>query len=110
MELGLSQRKCAIRLGIALSSLSNWERSAYPPDPKRLPAVYDFLGYSLVGDQRPLRERLRAWRVARGLTQRQVARRLGVATRTVRRLEGTNTRPSVELRSAVQRVLSIVAT
>jgi len=99
-----------MRLGIALSSISNWERNTYPPDPKRLPAIYDFLSYSLVGDLRPLRERLRAWRIAHGLTQRQVAQRLGVATKTVRRLEGTNTRPSVALRRTLQRVLSIVAT
>jgi transcriptional regulator with XRE-family HTH domain len=106
MELGLSQPECARRLRVALSSISNWERDSYPPDPKNLPALHDFLGCCLVGDARPLRDRLREWRLARGLSQRQVARRFDVTTKTVRRLEGTNTRPTAELREAVERLLT----
>ena len=51
MELGLSQPECARRLGVGLSSISNWERDAYPPDPKRLgtgqPAYFG-AGHSVV--------------------------------------------------------------
>ena len=94
MDLGLRQWDVAKRIGVDTSTVTNWELGRTEPEGQSIPGILDFLGT----DPRPLGEgfpeRLRRAREALGLTQRQLATRLGVDPSTVWSWErGRSARP-----------------
>jgi transcriptional regulator with XRE-family HTH domain len=70
-------------IGCHLSSLLNWEKGRAVPELRFLPAILRFLGY----DPRPAADtfggRIRAAREGAGLSERELARRLGLDPGTV---------------------------
>jgi transcriptional regulator with XRE-family HTH domain len=79
LDLGLLQRDVALRLGVSKSAGENWERGRTEPELRFLPAIIGFLGY----DPRPVPEtvgaRVRHEREGQGLSQKEMARRMGIA-------------------------------
>lgn len=64
-------------------------------------------GTTRIGPRRPVHIYLREWREHRGLTQQQVADRLGVDKATISRWEGGKRSPSLNVLAAVCEALSV---
>jgi transcriptional regulator with XRE-family HTH domain len=83
LELGLLQAEVAKRIGVCEDSIHHWEVGDTTPAFRWFPAIIAFLG----DDPRPvphhLGPRLRHWREGKGLSQLELARRLGVDAGTV---------------------------
>lgn len=79
LDWGLLQREVAHILGVDETSVHNWEAGRRAPDLPAVPKIIQFLGYTPWGGKsRMPGERLRAYRWTRGMTQEEMARRLGV--------------------------------
>ena len=78
------QREVAAEIGVDLTTYRNWEWNRTSPRTRYLPAVIRFLGYTPYEPPETFGEWLRMVRRSAGLTQRQLAARLGVDPSTVR--------------------------
>jgi transcriptional regulator with XRE-family HTH domain len=84
MDRGLMQREVAERIGVDLTTYRNWERNHTSPRTRYLPAVIRFLGYTPYEPPESFGDWLRMVRRSAGLTQKQLAARIGVDPSTVR--------------------------
>ncbi len=87
MDLGLHQRDVALRLGVHAASVRNWEMGRTEPTLDLLRGVIEFLGYDPRPEPSAIGERIKFWRTARGLSQEEMAVRLGVDPSTLARWE-----------------------
>jgi transcriptional regulator with XRE-family HTH domain len=79
LELGLSQKAAAGRLGTSWRTAFNWEKGNSKPAVESIPAIIEFLGYDpFPNDAKSLPDRLIATRCAQGWTIKEAARQLGV--------------------------------
>ncbi|GAF89587.1 unnamed protein product [marine sediment metagenome] len=85
-------------LGVHETTIYNWETHRRSPSLRFLPRIVEFLGY-VPCDSRSgtLGKRIVASRRLLGLTQKELARRLGVDPSTLGRWERDEARPSKEL-------------
>ena len=95
LDLGLLQRDAAERLGVHKMTVNNWENNRRSPQLRFVPRIIEFLGY-IPYDAQPeaLGKRIVLWRRTLGLTQRELACRLGVAPSTLGRWERDKGKPS----------------
>ncbi len=105
LDLGLLQKQVAERIGVDTDTVINWEQNRCEPKIQYLPTIIDFLGYVpfAKGDSFP--ERLKVYRKLRGLTQQQLADKLGVAMLTVRTWEAGTHQPRPKTRKRVEEVI-----
>lgn len=82
-ELGLYQQQVAERLGVDASTLTGWEKYGHEPSIRHWPAIIAFLGCDPYPAPASLGERLLAYRRRTGLTQKQLAKRVGVNASTI---------------------------
>jgi transcriptional regulator with XRE-family HTH domain len=75
---GLRQRDLAVAQGVSVSAIHNWETGRAEPAVRCLPGIIAFLGYCPYAPGRPLGERLRVAREARGLSRKQLAELVGI--------------------------------
>lgn len=90
LELGLNRTAMAKRLKIEVSAYCRWEKGATIPELHRRDQIAAHLGYRPpvpVPSDAPLGTKVRAWRVAHGLTIAQAARQVGVDPKTLGTLE-----------------------
>ena len=102
---GWNQRQLASRIGCTASLISDYEVAGTHPTPENLGAVAAALGVprrrlrALVAERAPAKRTtafgrlLRETRIARGMTQQQLAEAVGVRTYAVTVYETTNTHP-----------------
>jgi len=106
---GLSCESAAHQIGIDAGTLARWEKGQRQPEGKYLMKVYAFLGE----DPRPvpttIAERITRQREALGLSQRELARRIGVYPSTIERWELGQRRPSPEHVSKMESLLDSAA-
>ena len=99
LKLGLLQRDVAKLLGVNTSTVTNWEKSHTKPQLFFIPKVIEFLGYDLVSSETKttIGEVLLRYRKSRGMTQNELAKRIGIDQTTLSRFEGNRGRclPSV---------------
>ncbi len=76
--LKLNKRQAADRLGVTGATIRNWEVGRTRPSTEYFPAIAELLGYVPLPNPETIPERLRAWRIARGLSIRAAARSLRV--------------------------------
>jgi transcriptional regulator with XRE-family HTH domain len=90
---GLKQRDVAVRLGVRTETVANWERGQERPLARHHGTIIRFLGFDPepAGDTLPAR--LRAVRRRLGLTQGEIAARLGQDEHQICRWEGGRQRP-----------------
>ena len=97
LELGLFQKHLAEQIEVDETTIYNWERNATSPQIHQLPAVIYFLGYNPLPVPETLSDTLRSVRKLQGLTQKEMARRLGIDPTTLARWETGKSRPSRKL-------------
>ena len=78
LELRLSQREAARRLGWSWRTFFNWENGKTKPAVEYIPAIIEFLGYDPYPPATNLSERLALVRRAMGWTIKEAARQLGI--------------------------------
>jgi len=101
----LLQREVAEQLGVAPATVTNWERQRTIPEVRLVPKIIDFLGYAMYDPTERVGQRLRASRTALGLSQREVAKLLGVDPKAVWEWETGLREPS---RRSKQRIIQFL--
>jgi transcriptional regulator with XRE-family HTH domain len=84
LNLKLLQKQVAEQIGVNAATITNWERNTSTPVTRYIPAIIRFLGYDPLPSPDSLPERLRWVRRQLGLTQREMAERIGVDPCTLR--------------------------
>jgi transcriptional regulator with XRE-family HTH domain len=107
MDLGLTQRTLAERLGCCYPTVAAWENGTSQPLAARWPAIESLLGPGLVPSRDGLPGRVRTARLRLGLTQEQLAVRAGVHPRTVRNTELGTYGPSAATLGRLRGVLNL---
>jgi len=78
LELELTQKQAAERLGVNAGTVLNWEKGHTEPPVESMPAIIRFLGYDSFLEPNNISERLLAKRRAMGRSIKEAARQLGV--------------------------------
>ena len=78
LELRLTQKQAAKRLGVNPWTVLNWEKDHTEPPIESMPTIIRFLGYDPFPEPKNIPERLLTKRRAMGWSIREAARRLGV--------------------------------
>jgi transcriptional regulator with XRE-family HTH domain len=78
LDRGLWQKHVAQEIGCSKASLLNWEKGRAEPELRFLPAILRYLGYDPRPEPATFGGRIRAAREAAGLSERELARRLGL--------------------------------
>jgi transcriptional regulator with XRE-family HTH domain len=92
LDLGLRQHDIAVLLGVCKGTLENWEQGLNEPEVRFLPAIIGFVGYDPNPEPETFAERIRAARRREGLSQRELARKLGLDPTTVQAWEAGEVR------------------
>ena len=96
--MGLLQREVAGRLGVHKDTIYNWEGNRKSPQLRFVPRIIAFLGYvPEYTTPRTLGERILIARRLLGLTQKELARWLGIDPSTLGRWERNEGKPSRKL-------------
>jgi len=78
LDLGLYQREVAKMFSVSKDTVHLWERHGNVPEIRLMVAIIGFLGYMPQAKPIGLPQQLHAYRMIRGLTQRQAAKEFGV--------------------------------
>jgi DNA-binding XRE family transcriptional regulator len=105
MDLGITQKEAARRIGADQWTVINWEKGRTEPAVRFVPAVIRFLGYDPLLPGETFQDRLRAARRRLGLTQAELGRLAGVSEGTVYDLEHGRVKPTTPASLAVKRHL-----
>ena len=84
-------------LGVSAATVYNWENNRSSPSLLQIPKVIKFLGYDPYTSNETFGERIIRARRALGMTQKDLARRLGVDPMTLGYWERGERRPSGEM-------------
>jgi DNA-binding XRE family transcriptional regulator len=106
LDLGLWHRTLAKQLRVRAETVANWELGKAKPLVRHTAGLIRFLGYDPVGAEDSLPGRIRAARRRLGLTQAEVAARLGLDEGTLLDLERGRRKMSRKTRRAVTRLLA----
>jgi transcriptional regulator with XRE-family HTH domain len=106
IDRGLLQKQISEQIGVSGMTITNWERNATHPPVQYLPAIYRFLGYDPSAPALSLPERLVAARRRLGLTQREMARRMGIDPSTLQDWESGLHMPQKRNLSAISEWLA----
>jgi len=106
LDLALTQKDVATNLGTCKASVWNWENNRATPALRFVPRIIEFLGYT-PDDTKPetLGQKIVAFRRRRGLTQKDLAWRLGVDPSTIASWERGEQRPSKRLAQRLNLIL-----
>jgi transcriptional regulator with XRE-family HTH domain len=105
LDLGLRQKDVAQQLGVKTETVTNWEKNYTAPQLYLIPRVIQFLGYDPVeddSDSLSLGERVVRVRQRLGITQKDLARRLGVDPSTLAHWEYGRRRPMPKNRAKLE--------
>ena len=95
LDLGLLQRDVGQKIGVDESTIYNWENNRSYPNLYALPKVIRFLGYDpSYTTPKTIGQKLLAYRKVHGITQKEMAKKLGVDPTTLARWEKGKGKPS----------------
>ena len=92
--MGVFPKQVAEQIGVDRATVYNWERKHMNPPNRHVPRIINFLGYNPLPAPTTLAEKLIVARKNLGLTQKAMARKLGVDPTTLARWEKGRGRPS----------------
>ncbi|MBI3586592.1 MAG: helix-turn-helix transcriptional regulator, partial [Ignavibacteriales bacterium] len=79
LELRLLQKEVASKLGVDEMTVCNWEKNHSSPMLHLLAKIIDLLGYDpKTSEAKTLGEKVLQYRKSHGITQKELARRIGV--------------------------------
>jgi transcriptional regulator with XRE-family HTH domain len=104
----LRQQDLAVAQGVSEASIYSWENGRAEPEVRFLPRIIDVLGYCPYTPGRPLGERLRVAREARGLSRRRLATLVRVDESTLWRWEQGMRTPKGRLGVVAEAILGVV--
>ena len=84
LDLGLLWKDVACQIGTGATNVALWSRNHTAPGLRFWPRIIQFLGYDPRPEAATPGQALRRWRRGSGLSQRQLAERLGVDPKTLR--------------------------
>jgi transcriptional regulator with XRE-family HTH domain len=95
LDLGLLQREVGRKIGVDETTIYNWGKNRSSPSLSYLPKIIKILGYNPYKEEpRTLGEKLLAYRKVRGITQKELAQKLGIDPTTLARWERGEGKPS----------------
>jgi len=100
-RMGLSQRALAARLGVNPKTVWLWELGKHDPPAALVPRIEAVIGPSPVDPEAPIGERLRAYRRALGLKQRELADQIGVHQKSICAWERGRRLPPAKVRRLI---------
>ena len=106
LDLGLFQKEVAEKIGVDETTIYNWERNATNPPNRHIPRIIEFLGCNPLPNPNTLAEKLIMARKTLGLSQKAMAKWLGVDPTTLARWEkgiGKQSRKQLEITNSVIR-------
>ena len=83
LDRGIPQKDAARAIGCGPLTFLNWEKGRVAPDVRFWPAILRFLGYDPRPEPAAFGGQIRAAREAEGLSERELARKLGLAPDTL---------------------------
>jgi DNA-binding transcriptional regulator YiaG len=92
--LGLYQGQVAYELGVDEATIYNWEGNRTEPAVRLIPRIIQFLGYCPYTPGLSTAECIKLIRQSLGLSQKKMARIVGVDASTLKRWEAGIRRPS----------------
>jgi len=96
LDLKLHQYEIAPLIGVNKTTIFNWERNYSSPELRHIPKVIKFLGYiPFEKEPKALGEKIVYYRHLAGMTQKELARQLGVDPTTLARWERGKRNPSI---------------
>jgi len=111
LDRGIRQRDAARSIGCRPAALGSWESGRVAPDVRFWPAILAYLGYDPRPEPAGFGGRIRAEREAEGLSDRELARKLGLDPGTVGAWEREEvSRPYPRIRRVFERWLASVGT
>jgi transcriptional regulator with XRE-family HTH domain len=102
LDLGLFQKDVAKIVGVDETTVFNWEHADMIPRLTAIPKIIEFLGYNPLITGETFGERLRLQRVTLGLTQKEVAQKMGIDPSTLASWERGEHRPILRLLDSVK--------
>jgi transcriptional regulator with XRE-family HTH domain len=104
LDLGLLQSEVADTLGVTESTICSWETGRTSTQLRFIPRIIAFLGYDPLSgaSHQTSGERIIAARQRLGMTQKELARTLGVDPTTVGRWERGTGKPSKGLEERIE--------
>jgi len=107
LDLNLFQKDVARLIGVDEATIVNWEIHKVTPAVAHMPKIIEFLGYlPYLSTAKTLGDRIRRAREALGLSQRKMARKLGIDPTTIERWESGKGTPSKGLLERLDRFIS----
>ena len=102
----MTQEQVAEVIGVDETTVWNWESNRCEPTIARMPELTKFLGYVLTQSGTTNRgERLKIFRVLSGMSQKAIARHLGIDPSTLSKLESGNCKSSRKILARVEELL-----
>ena len=103
LDLGLRQKEVAKIIGVSASMITNWEVHRTEPAFCHFPKIIAFLGYVPETEAKTLGERIIAARKLRGMSQKALAKELGVDPGTLAKWERDERGPGQKLVETLNR-------
>lgn len=107
LDLALTQREIAARLGVDPDSVRNWEAGRTFIEVRYYPELIAFLGYNPLPQPRTPGEAIRRERMSRGMSRNGLADLAGVDEATVRRLEADTPRTALRPKQRILHALGL---
>ena len=102
------QKEIAEQIGVTTDTITNWELNRTRPVIRCYPAIIEFLGYVPFSPGASFAERIKAHRMLRGLTQRQLAQELGVDPTTVHKWDAGTSQPMRKMHERIEEVITLL--
>ena len=99
--MNLKQEDVAKLLNTTTSSISNWERNDKKPSLEYIPRIIKFIEYCPYDVKLPISEKLVIWRSYNGISQKKMAKIVGVDPSTLGRWEQDKKTPSTKQKQNV---------
>jgi transcriptional regulator with XRE-family HTH domain len=88
LDMGLYQKDVAVAIGVDTCTIANWEKGRTQPELRFVPRITEFLGYaSPQPHPNTLGEQIKQYRILRGISQKELAKQIGIDPGTLSRLE-----------------------